>query len=72
MKLYIWNDIEHLTDNYHSGGGLVVIADCLSRAHELAESNGVKFNEDERSPALECNVETNKEECFVFQDAGCC
>lgn len=36
MKIFIWKDIEQLTDHYHSGGGLAVIADSEDRARTIA------------------------------------
>jgi len=25
MKLYVWKDLDYLTDNYHNGGGLLIV-----------------------------------------------
>lgn len=73
MKVFIWNNINELTDNYHSDGGLVVVAKDLERAHELARNEGVEFAEDELAPTIEYNTDDFVEEkVFIFPDAGCC
>lgn len=76
MKVFIWNSINELTDNYHSDGGLVVVAKDLERAHELARNEGVTFSEgdyDELTPTIEYNTDDSAEErVFIFPDAGCC
>jgi hypothetical protein len=35
MNIYIWYGVANLTTNYHSGGGLVIVAPTLERAREL-------------------------------------
>ena len=35
MNVYIWESIEFVSDNYHDGGGLVVVAESLDAAREL-------------------------------------
>ena len=44
-KVFIWNIVAYLTNNYHSSGGLVVIADNLEDAKILAMEKGVKFDD---------------------------
>lgn len=77
MKVFIWQRIQELTDNYHSDGGLVVVAANLQRAVELAEAEGVKFSKeedyDELTPTNVYNTDDSTEEkVFIFPDAGCC
>jgi hypothetical protein len=76
MKVFIWERIEKLTDNYHSDGGLVVVAANLQRAVELAEAEGVEFSKgdyDELTPSNVYNTDDSaKEKVFIFPDAGCC
>jgi len=38
MKLFVWLRIHHASDNYHPEGGLVVCAESLARAHEIADT----------------------------------
>lgn len=35
MKLFVWNDADAVSANYHSNGGLVVIAESFERAREM-------------------------------------
>jgi hypothetical protein len=73
MRVYIWERIQELTDNYHSDGGLVVVAANLQRAIELAEAEGVTFSDKETIPTINYSVVADVEEkVFIFPDAGCC
>ena len=76
MKVFIWKNIKKLTDNYHSDGGLVIVAETLQRAIELAEARGVEFSKgdyDELTPSNVYNTDDSAEEkVFIFPDAGCC
>jgi hypothetical protein len=76
MKVFIWERIQKLTDNYHSDGGLVVVAANLQRAVELAEAEEVEFSKgdyDELTPSNVYNTDDSAEEkVFIFPDAGCC
>jgi hypothetical protein len=76
MKVFIWERIEKLTDNWHTDGGLVVVAANLQRAVELAEAEGVEFSKgdyDELTPSNLYNTDDSAEEkVFIFPDAGCC
>lgn len=83
MKVFIWNHIAELTDSYHSNGGLVVVANDLQHAIELAEHYGedddyndghrIKFTDDEKQPDNEYEIIGDVDpEVFVFPDAGCC
>jgi hypothetical protein len=73
MKVFIWTRIANLTDNYHSDGGLVVVADNLADATFLAENEGVTFAQEEINTFIEYNTDDSAEEkVFIFPDAGCC
>lgn len=67
MKLFIWQYIEDLTNNYHSGGGLVVVAESLEAAKKL--NYAVKDKAPDKTFDLVGEVQ---EEQFVFPDVGCC
>ena len=43
MKIFIWDYIEKLTDSYHYGGGLAVIASDIDHAIDIAKNQGVQF-----------------------------
>lgn len=71
MKVFVWDYINYLTNNYHSSGGLIVFADNVERAMELAISKGVTFSESE----VPCDVrivEGGEEKVYIMADAGCC
>jgi hypothetical protein len=73
MKVFVWNDIQTLTQNYHSDGGLVVFAEDLERAKALAITHGVVFSDDE----VPCDIRDvdspdGVEAVYLFPNAGCC
>lgn len=70
MKLFVWNYLIGLTDNYHDGGGLVIIAEDLVEANLLVTSE-TEFNEVLPLPDLtrECEGPVYIK---VHADAGCC
>jgi hypothetical protein len=86
MKIWIFNYIDELTENYHGSGGLVVIAKNESARDKLINANKDEFNHcwrDEEAPypiiskeemekviCFECDA--TEEAIFVFPDAGCC
>lgn len=87
MKVIILKDVVQLTANYHSGGGLVIIAKDLERAKEMfperelpeyrwgaGYGDFVMPTEKEWEEAIIYDLkDDNAEETFyVFQDAGCC
>ena len=69
-KVFIWNNIDNLTDRYHSEGGLVVIADNLQDAGILAMEKGVRFNDE--TPTVYELKDTVEDKVYIFPDAGCC
>ena len=72
MRVYIWEEIEKCTDNYHSEGGVVVFAKSLKRARELANAiSGCKISEGEK-PDHSRGVSGGKEDVYIFPNAGCC
>jgi len=71
MKVFVWDYIGSLTDNYHSGGGLIVFAEDEVRARELATAEGVTFSHGD-DPADVRVVEGGSEAVYVMPDAGCC
>jgi len=72
MKIFIWESVENATSNYHSGGGVMVVAESLERATELAGKEGVTFGQyDTLSMEYEL-AGTPDEKVVIFPDAGCC
>lgn len=75
MNLYIIDDVECLTTNYHAGGGLVVVARDLEAAKAAAarEHWPVEVSDAEWASARTFPLaEPADEEVTVFPDAGCC
>lgn len=72
MKVFIWSHLSQVSDNYHSGGGVVVIAESLEEAISMANSEpGCCIgHQDKPSCVVEC-LEGEKQ-VFIFPNAGCC
>lgn len=71
MKVFVWSYVASLTDNYHSGGGLVVFAETEERAFELAIAEGVTFDKSDTPDDVRI-VKGGAEAVYVMPDAGCC
>lgn len=87
MKIFIWQNIAELTSNFHSGGGLVVIAENEAEAVKAAQEKGAKFTtydphypktgnlREEKTDYLSYDLSpdtTASPAVFIFPDAGCC
>ena len=71
MKVFVWERVEHCTDNYHSEGGVVVFAETESRARELAYLKGCKIESNELPDDVR-EVQGGSEAVYIMPDAGCC
>lgn len=74
MKVFIWEYIENLTDSWHSGGGLVIVAEQAPATYEsVNEWNGrshtINLPEPDHTYELAGDVAPQE---FVFPDSGCC
>lgn len=79
MRLYIWNYLESLTENYHSGGGLVI---CTDRSYDQVwleikpageDSQGDAFPTQLPEPDHMIEVSEGTEAFYeIFPDTGCC
>ena len=73
MRIYLWESVEGLTYNYHSGGALLVVAKSLSRARQIAAEKiydkSVVLDKPDQSWTT---TDYAKETVFIFPDAGCC
>lgn len=78
MMLYIFSYLHELTENYHDGGGAVVIAPDIAEAiNQLPEATRVQANNqwaDGRVRAFHLDKmhDVMHPEVFIFEDAGCC
>jgi hypothetical protein len=72
-KMFVWQYVEGLTNNYHDGGGTLVIADDLGSARELLKKEvpqGSSVFKDD--PSYMAPVMSEEDKVFIFPDAGCC
>lgn len=72
MKLYIFEDVWNLTDNYHSSGAYVVITDgdpfeIIYKSRN--DDEALEFAED---LVWVIDTDQTEENLFAFPDAGCC
>lgn len=75
MKIYILEDVDQVSDRYHSDGGVVIIAHDLDHAKELVDKTDhldIKDAEWEKAIAYELSGENIQPEIFIFPNAGCC
>ena len=76
LSLFIWLDVEDLTTNYHSGGGLVIAASSEAEARELfaaRASEGCHIAADELPDyVLPLAAGVDPPPVLTFPDAGCC
>jgi len=75
MKMFIFEDVSDLTYNYHSGGGLVVVARDKDHALELISTDSnIVIKEEHWSSVIVYNLLGQKIEpkMYIFPDAGCC
>ena len=74
-KMFVWEYVGGLTNNWHDGGGTVVIADNLEVARQLLKGTpGVSEGSEvfTQEPSYMASVVADEDKVFIFQDAGCC
>lgn len=83
MRLFIWERVKHATNNWHTEGGLVVMAENLEKAREELHVYGVPVDceafasdPDYSYQIADPNEGTTQAEqpgvVAVFPDSGCC
>ncbi len=73
--MFVWENVYGLTNNYHDGGGTVVIAGSLEAARELLKDTGgvtKKCDVFTEEPDYSIPVGGQEDKVFIFPDAGCC
>ena len=71
MKIYIWENVTAVTNNYHDGGGIAVIAESREAARALLPYK--KCGAHVAEPDAEYEIAGDAApRVFVFPDAGCC
>lgn len=74
MKIFIFEDINKVSNRYHEEGGLVIVANNKSHAKEMIEKEKyVEVTEKEWEDVIEYDIIGNHEpKLITFPDAGCC
>ena len=85
MNIYIFEDVDQLTTNYHCEGGLVVVAKNEKHVNELIQIENKTVNEyDWQEAAIELTeeewekvkvyplAEEVEPKVMIFPNAGCC
>jgi hypothetical protein len=74
MKIFIFGYVDQLTENYHSGGGLNVIAKNQEQVEELVKADEcIKLTQEDwdKVTVYELNGFYTPT-YYIFPDAGCC
>lgn len=72
MKIWIWEYLDHVSDNWHEEGGLVVIAQDEATCRTLIENSEARVTEEEWPQSLVYEIEAPEPKVIAFPDAGCC
>jgi hypothetical protein len=73
VKIFVWVFVDKLTDNWHSGGGLVVVAEDEAAARaSLLVDNAVDLSADKAPDHVYELAGVAEPKFFIFPDAGCC
>lgn len=70
MKLFVFDELDGLTNNYHDGGGLIVVAKSLAGAKKVNPNIGDAKPDKVFDLAEKHESDAGYE--VVFPDAGCC
>lgn len=71
MKVFVWCDVQVMSTNYHSDGGVVVFAETEERAREIANVDGCQIKPEE-TPVDVREVDGGAERVYYMPNAGCC
>lgn len=74
MKIFIFESLSTVSPNYHSEGGLAVVAKDKKQVEELIEKQQyIEIDDEEWQDVLIYELKEDAEpKVFVFPDAGCC
>ena len=75
MNMYIFENADKVSDNYHEGGGLAIVAADIEHVKQLVEAtNGtVRLSDDDIKQVTVYPLKGKHEaKIFAFPDAGCC
>lgn len=75
MKIFIFEYLDQVSDNWHGGGGLTVIAKDKAQVTEMVNADkDIVIGEEEWEDVKVYDLadEHAEPKIFVFPDAGCC
>lgn len=74
MKVFIFNCIDEVSNSYHSGGGLVIIAEDIEHAKNvIGKDKYINPTEDDWKDVEVFELKKKTEpKYWVMPDAGCC
>lgn len=79
MKAFLWHNINKVSDNYHANGSVLIEAETVERARELAvfragygDQKTTEQMDVDRDPDAVFDSPSTTEHVWVFPDAGCC
>lgn len=76
MKIFIFQDVDKVSGNYHPEGGMVVIAESEEKAKKLIaeEDEWIELEDSdwENAEVYSLLDELVPPKVIVFPDAGCC
>lgn len=74
----LWTDLDGLTNDYHNGGGAVVLADSVERACVLLRAAAVRLKQTDQELVESVEIlhgpggSGGVERVVIFPNAGCC
>lgn len=71
MKAFIWHEIKSVSDNYHQEGSVLIIAESIERARQLAFDDG-NISGVDSDPDFIFDANNYEEKVVAFPNAGCC
>ncbi len=73
MEAWVFENLDQVSDSWHSGGGLVVVASSVERAREMVVENDASIEVPNWDEAIVLRLDDDEpERIWVFPDAGCC
>jgi hypothetical protein len=78
VTIWVWKNLDRVTNNYHDSGGVVVSADFWSDAIKLLREATPEFfnlaDEELTSPdhVFSPGINTGPDKVIIFPNAGCC
>ena len=71
MKLFLYENLATVSDHWHSGGSILVVAEDISMVQKIVNDTSEHVVLD-KSPSLVLNIESDKQFAKIFLNVGCC